>query len=106
MDRTELVGIWQHRADTGGARLERVEPKKRVQPNQTAAGAFEPIHLEGQFPRHLPFETVREEQNDRALAEYAARPMAVEVVKRMGDPGSALPILCALRGAGERFVRI
>src|SRR5690349_4469196 len=96
VNRAELVDMRQHCPDSGSSRLECVEPEKRVQPDQAAAGALEAIHLEGQLFRHFPLEPVREQKNDGALAEHAAGPVTVELVQGMGDPRSALPILHAL----------
>ncbi len=86
--------------------LDSVEPKKRVQPYHTATRTLEPVHLERQFLCHLPFESICKEQDDGTLTEHPAGPVAVEVVQRMRDARSTLPVLRSLRGMGQGLIRI
>ena len=96
----------QHGLDAPGARLEAFEPQQRIEPDQPAAGAVQPVDLEGQRIVGVALEPVGDEQHDRALRQHAARPQLVEGVQRRGDAGAARPVRHARRAGGERLVGI
>src|SRR5918994_5824366 len=106
VDRTEVVDVRQHGPNAGGARLEGTVAQQRVEPDEAAAGAPEPVHLEGQVGPDLPLESVREQQHHRPLSEHPPRPEPVELVQRVGDAGAALPVLNPHRGPRQGLVRI
>src|SRR6056297_2039452 len=79
MDRAELVDMRQHGADAGSAGLEGLVSQKRVEPDEAAAGALQPVHLEGEIGRDVALQTVGEEQDDGPLPQHPARPESVEI---------------------------
>ena len=68
----------QHGRDAARARLEAFEAQQRIEPDQPAAGAVQPVHLEGERVVGVALEPVGDEKDDRALAEHAPRPQLVE----------------------------
>src|ERR1700686_4721549 len=48
MDRPEFIDMGQHGLDAAGAGLKALEAQQRVEPDQAAAGAVQPVDLEGQ----------------------------------------------------------
>ena len=96
----------QHGADAARLGGEALEAEKRVQPDQPAAGAVQPVHLRTEILAFVALEPVGEEEHDRTLAEHAARPFAVELVQRRGDAGAAGPVRHRIRAGGERLVGV
>src|SRR5690625_6374693 len=92
MGREEAVDMGQQGTHARGARLEALEAKKRVQPDQLAAGALKPRGLAGEKLRIAALETVRDQKDDRPLPQHPARPVAVYATKRLAAPFAALPI--------------
>src|SRR5215475_1597216 len=106
MHRAEFVNVRQHHFDALRLGLEAAVTEQRVEPDQAAAGAVQPVHLEGELVVRLALQPVRDQQHDRTLPQHAARPQLVEGVQRSGDAGAAGPILDRLRTARQRLVGI
>ena len=82
----------QHGADAARLGLEAVEAEERVEPDQPPAGAVQPVHLAGEVLDAVALQPVGDEEHDRPLPEHAARPLAVELAERRGDPRAARPV--------------
>src|ERR1700731_866906 len=74
MDRPEFIDMGQHGFDAAGPGLESFEAQQRVEPDQAAAGAVQPVDLEGQRVVGVALEPVGDEKDDGALRQHAARP--------------------------------
>src|SRR5437763_8261316 len=89
MHGAEFVNVRQHHFDALRLGLEAAEPQQRVQPDQPAAGAVQPVHLEGEPGVGLTLQSIRDQEHDRALPEHPACPQLVEGVQRCRNPGAA-----------------
>ena len=97
----------KHRPDAAGAGLEAGKAEERVQPDQAVgrSGGADPSRA----PRSstaVALQPVGDEEHDRPLPEHAARPFAVELAERRGDPRAARPVEHGLRASGQRLVGI
>src|SRR5580692_3851879 len=106
MDRPEFVDMGQHGLDTAGAGFESLEAQERVEPDEAAARAVQPVDLEGERVVGVALEPVGDEQDDRSLGEHAARPQLVEGVQRRSDARAAGPIRHARRTGRQRIVGV
>src|SRR5580700_11338753 len=106
MDRPEFVDMRQHGFDAAGAGLKTLEAQQGVEPDEAAAGAVQPVDLEGERIVGIALEPVGDEEHDGALGQHAARPKLVEGVQRRGDAGAAGPVRNVRRTGRERLVRI
>ena len=70
--RPELVDMRHHRLHPERSWLETLVAQQRVQPNQPAAGAVQPVHLVREAGAGVAVEPVGDQQHDRALARAAA----------------------------------
>src|SRR5437868_2759220 len=106
MHRAEFVNVRQHHFDALRLGFEAAKAQERVEPDQPAAGAVQPVHLEGELVVGLALQPVGDQEHNGALPEHTARPQLVEGVQGGGDAGAAGPILHRLRTACQRLVRI
>src|SRR5580693_6026429 len=106
VDRPEFIDMGQHGLDAPRAGLKALEAQQRIEPDETAAGAVQPVDLEGERVVGVALETVGDEKDDGALGQHAARPKLVEGVQRRGDPRAAGPVRHARRAGRQRIVGI
>src|SRR5437764_366560 len=93
VDRAQFVNVGQHGADAFCPRLEAGEAQQRIEPDESSAGAVQPVDLERELIAAVAFEAVGDQKHDRSLREYAARPQLVESSQRGRDAGAAGPVL-------------
>ena len=74
MHRAEFVNVRQHHFNAVRLRLEAAEAQQRVEPDQPAAGAVQPVHLEGEPGIGLALQAIGDQEHDGALPQHAARP--------------------------------
>src|SRR6204780_455769 len=106
MDRPEFIDMGPHGLEAAGAALKSFEAQQRVEPDEAAAGAVQPVDLEGQRVVGVALEPIGDEKDDGALGQHAARPKLVEGVQRRGDARAAGPIRDARRAGRQRIVGI
>ena len=92
MHRTELIHMGQYCLDSRGFWLKPLPAQQRVEPNQAATRAVQAVHFARQALGIFAVETIRNEQDNRALAEHATGPKAVEIVQGRADAGAARPV--------------
>ena len=96
----------QHGADPARLGLEAVEAQQRIEPDETAAGFVQPLHLGLEPGDIVALQPVGDQQHDRALPQRAPRPQPVERVQRLADARAAGPVLDRSRAIGKRVVGI
>ncbi len=106
MHRPEVVDMRQNCPHAQGSRLEPLVAQERIEPDESAAGFVQPLHLLGEPLAGVAVEPVGDENDKRALAEHAARPAAVELAERGADARSPRPVLDRFRHAGERHIHV
>src|SRR5574337_100395 len=105
VDRAEVVDMRQHRPHALRLGREAVESEQRVHPDHLAARLAQPLHFRPQAMQAVAFEPIGEDEHDRALAEHAPRPVAVELRDRLADARASRPVGGKRRAARERVVR-
>src|SRR5918993_1143023 len=106
VDRPQFVNMRQHHFNAARLGLETIEPQQRIEPDQPAAGAVQPVDLKTQAIVGIALQPIREQQHDCALRQHPARPQFVENGERGGDAGAAGPVHDARRAGFQRFVGI
>jgi hypothetical protein len=89
----EIVHMGKDGSDALGLRLELLVTKERIQPDQTAAGAVEPIHGGSQALPPLPVQPVGDQENHGSLPQHPPGPGTVELLDAGADAGAAVPVL-------------
>src|SRR5215469_10134921 len=80
--------------------------QQRIEPDQPAARLVQTFHLARQSDAGVAIESVGNEQHDRALAKYAARPAVVELSQALADTRAARPVFDSRRDLVERLVDV
>ena len=79
--------------DALGLRLELVITKERIQPDQTPAGAVEPIHGRSQALASFPVQPVGDQENHGPLPQHPSGPQTVELLDTGPDARAPVPVL-------------
>src|SRR5207302_10282157 len=77
-----------------------------IEPNQAPARFMQPVHLLAEAGSGIAVEPVADEEEDGALAENPAGPVAVELRQALADPRAARPVLDRPRHLVERDIDI
>jgi hypothetical protein len=92
--------------DALGLRLKFLITKQRIQPDQTAAGAVEPIHGGSQTLSPFPVQPVCDQENDSSLPQHPPGPGMVELLDTGTNAGAAVPVLHHILQTLQRHVPI
>src|SRR5215469_1010589 len=102
----EFVDMRHHRSHAERSWLKTLVTQQRVQPEQSSAGAMQPVHLMREASASIAVEPVGDQEHDRSLTQQTPRPQPVELGERMTDPGPARPVGDRLGDALERQIDI